>query len=188
MDYDVKTTLRAVSAIIDDEVGSIKNHFYGKTYDGGLFSSPVTVSASIKEQDLADVPKGNGIYVFEIIVDFTNSEYVKFKSEENSIKATKLRNETKFDDLKENAFLYIGSCKAMGIRARLKEHLFHAGNGVYSLRLYDKDNREMVKKKIEITAFEMNTFGNQDYVKLLLPRIEEKLQKELRPVAGRYRG
>ena len=185
MNYDIKTLLREINYVVEDEVDCIKSFLCKSIYNGSLFKSPVSFNASI--QDISDVPIGNGIYIFKIVNEFTYNEFKDFNFVDKSIKATRFRDKTFFEDIGRGSILYIGSCKVMGIRARLKEHLFYAGNGVYSLRLYE-DKRKVIKEKVGIICFEMNTFDNQDYAKLLLPSIEEELQKALHPVAGRYRG
>lgn len=59
---------------------------------------------------------------------------------------------------------------------------------MYSLRLFDEE-RITVTSRLKLDCFAIRNINDMEEMpKLLLPLMEEKLQKELKPVCGRYRG
>ena len=56
------------------------------------------------------------------------------------------------------------------------------------MRLFDEE-RITVTSRLKLDCFAIRNINDMEEMpKLLLPLMEEKLQKELKPVCGRYRG
>lgn len=173
---------------IDDESAAFLKYFMCDPYSSfemAFFEAQVRIDACDRIQDdLNSIPMQNGIYVFSLIESLSVDECMSF----NKSNGTKIRREYMNMGLESEKILYIGSCKTMTLQSWIKEHVETAGKGVYSLRLFD-EHRKFFANRVKIDCFALRNIDNrEDVSKLVLPLIEEKLQKELKPACGRYRG
>lgn len=188
VDTKLGTCITILLSEIDNELKAFKNYFDNVKScfpKESFFDKPVCVyNSKIEPFDLEKIPKKKGIYIFSLVEPLSPEECAVLRDS----KGTKLRKEYEKTVIKSGKILYIGSCKTMTFKSRIAEHVSKAGEGVCSLRLQD-EGRNTLMNKIRIDCFAFRNINDREEVaKLVLPLIEEKLQKDLKPLCGRYRG
>ena len=183
MDLDVN--IKNVLVTLNDELTEFHKYFKREPYKWQFFMDSVCITdCNIEKIDFEKIPTEKGIYVFSLIDSLSPEECSKF----NESIGTKIRKQYMDKGLDSGDIFYIGSCKAMTLQARISEHVKKAGKGVSSLRLFD-EKRITVASRLKIDCFVIRNINDIEEVpKLVLPLMEEKLQQELKPVCGRYRG
>ncbi len=176
----MRAALRTLSKIFDREAELIVNSLTNiEGYSSEVFYEPLVFSS------LAERPNAlrgmNGVYIFLL------TEEIELTSDQvrawNHVKGAGL-NSWQAMALKQSDCLYVGSCCRQSLFTRIRHHFLGSGE-VTALKL-GHENRQLLLNSVQVYAYPIKS-GYNEYMRLVVTSIEERLHQCLHPKAGSSR-
>ncbi len=177
---DMITVLNRLTGMFDAEAKKMIDRINtGADYTSDVFNDTVEFSVNIERP--RSLIGYRGVYIFIMTED------VSMTIEQcwgwNNVAGAPFEY-CKNRDLLKGKCLYVGSCSSKSIYSRMGEH-FKSDGSITSLNI-NHPNRELLKNSVKIIAFPLKReFDN--YSRLVVTSLEERLHDALKPITGKRR-